>query len=445
MSSQLIVNARVFTGGSHPRFYPDGALLLDEGKIAGIGSQPELRKAHPQVELVDLGGRLVLPGRINAHDHLYSYLARGIAMKDAPPHNFLEILERLWWRLDAALTEEDVYYSGLMGFMEAARKGVTSVVDHHAGSSSMDGSLDQLARGSLEVGVRACLCYEVTDRHGIDGALRGIAENVRFHERCRKNPDDRLAPAFGLHASITVPPEILAKSLEAISDPSLFYHVHVGEDRCDVNHSRKTYGCPPLERLLREGLGERRVLAAHCIHLTAGEQQLLSQHDITVLHNPRSNMNNAVGCVDLPKLLKLGVRVGVGTDGMSQDPTDDTLELAIVHKLMAHEPQALPWSAPYDLAFVNNPQIASDLFGHRLGTLVHGSAADLMVLDYDPPTPLDADNFLGHYLFGLARAPVHATMVGGRFIYRKNQLLGVDEKEVLARGREVAAKLWQRW
>ena len=445
LSPQLLSNLRLFTGGSCPRFFPDGGVLIENGLVSAVGAVGELRASHPAAEQIDLGGRLVQPGQINAHNHLYSYLARGIALKDAPPRNFLEILERLWWRLDNALTSEDVYYSGLMGFMEGAKRGVTTVIDHHAGASSMDGSLDQLARGALEVGNRACLCYEVPARHGLDGAQRGIEENLRFIKRCQDQPDPLLAAAFGLHASITVPPAVLAKSLESVSDPKIYFHVHVAEDLCDVDHSRATYGCPPLERLVREGLGERRALVAHCIHLTAAEQQLLSSHQMTVLHNPRSNMNNAVGCAPLPKFLRLGLRVGIGTDGMSQDPTHDVLQMALVHKLMAHDPQVLGYMTPYDLAYVNNSAIASDIFGRPIGTLEPGSAADLMVVDYDPPTPLDGGNFLGHLLFGMAHAPVYATMVGGRFIYRENKLLGVDEKEVLARGREVAAKLWQRW
>lgn len=444
-ASVIFTNATIVTLGAQPRVIPGGACLVENGLIQGVGPAADLlADASPEAIRMDCGGRVLMPGQINSHDHLYSAFARGISLKDEAPQNFEQILQRLWWRLDAALTLEDVYLSGMIGFTEAVQRGVTTIVDHHASPACIDGSLDKLAEGALQVGLRACLCYETTDRHGDAGARAGIAENLRFARSCAAGSEPRLAAALGLHASITVGPETLRDALQAWPD-DVPVHVHVAEDGCDVRDSQKRYGKPPLRRLLDEGLTQRELWAAHCIHLQDDEFDLLAKHNVTVLHNPRSNLNNAVGCAPVKRMLSQGVPVALGTDGMSQDPAEDARTLAVIHKHQAGDPQGFSFADIYEVAFLQPARLASRRFGRTLGEVAVGAAADLMVLDYDPPTPLNSDNFLGHWLFGMSSAPCWGTWVDGRAVYHQGQISGVDLGALKGHTRRAAEELWKRW
>lgn len=440
----LLTGATVVTLGANNQVLENHAVLVEGDQIAALGESASLRAAHPSVPATDLGGQVLMPGNVNCHDHLYSALARGISMTGEPPQNFVQILERLWWRLDSALTEQDVHYSALLGFVEAVKRGTTTIIDHHASPSFIEGSLDSLARAGRQVGLRSCLCYEVTDRNGEEGAEQGIQENLRFLERCRQEQDPLLRGAFGLHASFTVNPLTLQKCVES-APAGTFFHVHVAEDYADVSHSHENYKQPALKRLLHEGLKRFPVLAAHCIHLEDAEYRLLEEHDITVLHQPESNMNNAVGVSQVRRILSGGGTVCLGTDGMTQDMFQEIKVLPLSHRQKAQHPQSFGYDDIYRLAYANNPALAERFFGRRLGVIEVGAAADLIVLDYDPPTPLDGGNFIGHLLFGLGSAPVSTTIVGGRVVMREGRVVGVDEKELAARCRELAVALWNRW
>ncbi|MBS2034338.1 putative aminohydrolase SsnA [bacterium] len=440
----LLTNATIVTLGPTPEVIAGGAIWIENGKIRAFGKSEEVLAQAPPVSKLDLQSRVVMPGQINAHDHLYSAFARGISLKDEAPANFLQILQRLWWRLDQALSSQDCYLSSLLGFTEAVQRGVTTVVDHHASPACIDGSLDRLAEAAQQVGLRACLCYETTDRHGEAGARQGVMENLRFARHCQSSADGRLAAALGLHASITVDSRTLSLALTEWPE-DVPVHVHVAEDMCDVEHSLKTYGRPPLQRLLEEGLKDRPVWAAHCIHLQPHEKDLLAVHGVTVMHNPRSNMNNAVGCAPVQELLERGVPVALGTDGMSQDPAEDARALAVIHKHQAADPRGFAWENIYRVAFLEPARLASARFGRKLGVIEVGAEADLMVLDYDPPTPLTGGNFLGHWLFGMGTAPVWGTWVAGDCVFFKGQVAGVDAADLKARCRAAAENLWERW
>lgn len=440
----LLTDATLVTLGQDCQVRRATGLLIEGARIAEVGVSADLEARHPEAPRLDVRGRVVMPGNINAHDHLYSAMARGICLKDPAPGNFVENLQRLWWRLDRALEPEDVYLSGMLGYLDAVKRGTTTILDHHASPNAIEGSLDLLARGASEVGLRGCFCYEVTDRNGPDGARLGIEENVRFLERCRQEANPRRAAAFGLHASFTVGRETLAACLEA-AEPGTFFHVHVAEDRSDLDHSLDHYGRPPLQRLLDEGLSGHPLLAAHCIHLAEAEYPLLTAHDITVLHNPESNMKNAVGWADVTRMLAAGATVCLGTDGMTQDMFQGLRVLPLAHRLKTGNCRTFGDDSAYRMAYGHNPALAERLFGERLGVLEVGAAADLVILDYDPPTPMDGGNFMAHLVFGLGSAPVQTVMVGGRTVVHEGRVANVDEEEIHARARERAAELWRRW
>ncbi|MHB2020897.1 MAG: putative aminohydrolase SsnA [Candidatus Xenobia bacterium] len=444
--SLLLTNATLATLGETNQVIPDGAVLVQDGVVRDVGTTAQVTARHPGVAAQNLGGKLLMPGCINAHTHLYSTFARGMGLKDPPPGNFLEILERVWWRLDKALTQEDVYYSALIPLMECLKRGTTTLIDHHASPHAVDGSLDQIAKAAREVGVRVATCYEVSDRDGAAIAAQGIAENVRFAKQCAANPDPMVAPAFGLHASFTLSRDTLHQVGEALIGHTLPLHIHIAEDLSDVEQTRAMDGgSPPLERLAHMGFLQQPTLAAHCIHLSEREKELLDEETVWPIHNAQSNMNNAVGWARVGDYLAKGVRVAMGTDGFTVDMLAEMRTVPLLHRAMSGNPQACGFGDLYRMLFVHNPKLAALFFKQPLGVIAAGAAADMVVLDYRPPTPLSTDNFMGHLYFGMGTARVDTVFVGGQVRLQDGRVPHLDEERIYARSRELAARLWERF
>jgi putative selenium metabolism protein SsnA len=389
--------------------------------------------AGPGEAVVDLGGALVLPGLVNAHTHLYSALARGMPGPAAAPRHFVEILEAVWWRLDRALDQESVYLSGLVGGIEAALSGTTLLVDHHSSPSFIRGSLETLQRALEEVGLRAVLCYEVTDRNGLEGRDRGVEENLAF---LRSGVTPLTRGMVGAHASFTLSDGSLERLAGALRESGAALHIHVAEDRADVEDCQRRHGVAIPERLDRHGLLAPGTLLAHCVHLTREQIQAVHAGGAWVSHNPRSNMNNAVGYAPTDAL----GRAALGTDGIDQDML---AEARAAYLKMRDVGRADALEATLRL-LAGGHRLAAERFGRPFGRLDAGAPADLVVLDYATPTPLHTGNLAGHLLFGVDRSHVRSVMVAGRWIVKDRRLTAVDARAVLARARTAAEALWDR-
>jgi putative selenium metabolism protein SsnA len=428
----------------------DGALYLEGERIADLGPSRELETRYPKAERLDAEGRLVLPGLICAHTHFYGAFARGMGLPGDPASNFPEILEKLWWRLDKALRPEDVHSSALLCLVDAIRHGTTTLIDHHASQGHIDGSLDQIASAVAEAGVRACLCYEVTDRDGPDAALAGIRENARFIKQARARQeagDMSIAATFGLHASLTLSDETIEKCVEVAKQLGTGFHIHVAEDKADVQDSLRKSGLRVVERLQATGVLGPSTMAVHCVHVDRIETEILHDTGTMVVHNPRSNMNNAVGTTDLPWMLKIGIPVGLGNDGFSNNMFTEMVTAYLVHKQATGDPRTLPADQVIEMVWDHNARIARTYFANHeasLGVLAKGALADVVLVDYDPPTPLTAGNLPWHIIFGIDGTGVDTTIVGGRVLMRQRKLLTLNEAAIMAQARELAAKLWKR-
>jgi putative selenium metabolism protein SsnA len=366
-----------------------------------------------------------------------------MAVSPFAPTSFTQILEQLWWKLDKALDPESVRISALVGAMEAARCGVTTLVDHHASPNAILGSLDALQEAVVdELGLRGAFCYESSDRDGMERRDQGIAENLRFLSQARS---ERVAAQFGVHASFTVSDETLAKAAESLPDDAGI-HIHVAEGPEDEIECVEKHGTRIVQRLDRYGLLRPRSILAHCLHIDDEEKDLLAERDVIVVHNPRSNMNNAVGLFDMNGFLGRGVLTGLGTDGLGANMLAEAFTAGLLQKHAHADPLTGGFDALNALLFANNPTIAKRLLGIEVGRLTPGAPADVILLEYEPPTPLHADDVLGHLLFGTA---VHAlrvsdSFVAGRPILRDGQFVDLDETAIYAHAREQAASLWKR-
>ncbi len=423
-------------------FVERGYLIVEGDRIAtvGAGAAPDVSGA----EVIDAQGKLLTPGLINAHGHLYSSLARGMPLQGFSPRSFREILEGLWWKLDRALSLEDVYISALVGGIWHMRRGVTTVFDHHASPSAIEGSLSEIKRAVAgELGMRADLCYEVTDRGGTAERDLGISENVRFAKE--DTEPGRVAAHFGLHASFTLSDESLEKARAAAEPLGLPFHIHLSEGKEDPVDSLQKYGVRTAERLDKFGILSEGTLLAHGIQLSGAELELLSQRPASIIHNPRSNMNNAVGAAQVTTMLSRGIKVGIGTDGFGCDILGEMLTA----RLLAHHTSGDPTALGDDelLSILrHNYELAGRFFGLPFGRLAEGYAADLVIWDYRPPTPLNRENLLSHLLFaGISEGLSPDTVfIAGRIRLRDGGFADVDELEIMAKARAAAEALWKR-
>jgi len=283
------------------------------------------------------------------------------------------------------------------------------------------------------VGLRSVLCYETTDRNGLDGRDAGIAENRSF---LASGPTELTLGMLGAHASFTLSDESLERLTAAIQDANSSLHVHVAEDRADIEHCRVRHACGLVERLTRHRLLADRTLLVHGVHLSEPELNDAQASGAWLVHCPRSNMNNSVGHARTIAFR----RAALGTDGLDEDVLAEA-RAAFLRMRDTGREDAL--AAAFEM-LVGGHRLAETYFGLPLGKLDAGAPADLVVLDYRPPTPLTAESLAGHLLFGLDRSHVRSTMVAGRFVLRDRRITTVDEAQVLARARTAAAALWER-
>lgn len=436
---KLYANALVITNDRNNTVYETGSVGVEGGVITFVGSEEDLQNTS-QVDRVDLCGQVIMPGQILGHTHLYSYLARGLSPLGAPK-GFVEQLEEMWWRLDRALMLDDVYWSAKGGCLEALLSGTTTVIDHHASPSCIRGSLEAVARGMTEVGIRGALAYEITDRNGEAGAREGLEENIDGLKLAETKPG-LLAARLGLHASFT----LSDKTLDLVADrrDGLGIHVHVAEDRADVASARKIHGSGVIACFSKRELLDENGILVHGVHLEPDEYDALAASSAFLVHNPRSNMNNGVGVADLSLCDSTGVKLALGSDGMGPDPAPEAMAALLLQRHRAGNP-SVAWSLVQRMYCQGNPELASRTFGIPLGRLEIGAAADLVVRRYSPPTPLTSQTWWGHFLFGISTSPVERVLVAGEELIRDGLPVHIDPELVRYECRQRAAELWTRW
>lgn len=441
----IITNGRIITWTEPNQILEGQEILIQNGKIVSIEPKGQLKAKFPQEEVLDANGQLIMPGNICAHTHFYGAFSRGMAIPGEAAVNFQQILEKLWWKLDKALDEEGTRYSALTLLIDAIKYGTTTVIDHHASPNFIDGSLDVVYEAVKQSGLRSALCYEVTDRDGEERALSGIRENSRFISRVQSGEIDPMVKAhFGLHASLTVSDETLDRCVEENGN-RVGFHVHAAEGIVDQEDSLAKYGKRVVERFWDKQILSERSILAHGIHLSDNEIKLLAQSQSWLTHQPRSNMNNAVGVAAVEKLLESGVNLCLGNDGFSNAMWQEWFFTYLLQKDHKGDPRAMNGYDVIKIAVSNNSMLATQIWGGmRVGIIEPGAAADIIFVDYHPITPMSPGNLPWHILFGFRDGMVTMTMAGGKVLMKERKLLFLDEEEIAAKSREVAAQTWAR-
>ncbi len=429
-----LTNLRILNPAGEHVFVENGVIGIENDRIMFTGSS--FPGDVEQETVIDMNGKTVLPGMVNAHTHLYSALALGMPAPSRIPRSFMETLERIWWVLDRVLDPELIQASYEAGLLECLKHGVTTVFDHHSSQSAVRGSLQPLAELAANWGMRVSPCFEVTDRNGTAVFESALAENLQFMDQYHDHP--MIKPLMGLHASFTLSDDSLSRirqSLAGLKDWGI--HIHLAEDAADQRHAVERGYYSVTRRLEKHGLLNENSLVIHGVHLKPGDSETLQEYGAHLVHNPTSNANNRVGILDWDIIRSL--KAGLGTDGMQGNMLAEAKEGLLIrsHSLAGGVP-----NIPYgQLLFENNSRIAGQFFGEPIGMIAPGSPADLVFYNYRPRTAVDSENMMNHVLFGLPRPS--DVMTQGIFRIREGIVEVTDEDELTGRTAAASRRLWQ--
>lgn len=438
----VLGNGKVITRNPDRPLIENGAVAIDGTVISRVGGTDELRAAYPQAEYIDAKGGLIMPAFINVHEHIYSAFGRGLSINGYDPKGFLDILDGMWWTIDRNLTLHDTYLSAMATYIDCIKNGVTTIFDHHASFGSIEGSLFEIEKAAKETGVRSCLCYEISDRDGMDKAKASVMENAEFIRHALKDESGMIAGMMGMHAQFTISDETF--ELAAANKPDeVGYHIHVAEGIEDLHHCLKHYGKRIVDRLMDHGVLGEKTLLGHCIYINSHEMDLIRETGTMVVHNPESNMGNACGCPPTMELVHRGILTGLGTDGYTHDMMESYKVANVLHKHHLCDPNAA-WAEVPQMLFENNAKIAGRYFKPELGVLKEGAAGDVIIVNYNPLTPMNAGNVNGHLLFGVTGHDVVTTVANGKVLMKDRRLTQIDEAKVMADCRQAAKELADR-
>lgn len=425
------------------QFYPAQVtagvdVVIENEFIKAVGKN--IATNYKADKIIDASNKIVAPGIVCAHNHFYSALARGILADIPPSTDFISILKNLWWRLDRALDEESLYYSGIIGALEAVKCGTTSVIDHHASPSFIKGSLSVLQKSFEQIGLRGILAYEITDRNGSKGMHDGIEESASFIQKIQNEKAENklhlIESAVGGHAAFTLNETALQHMSEIVSATKSGIHLHIAEDDYDSSFSHHHYGKDILERLEENNLLNEKSILVHGVHLTNNDLEILNRYNAFLIHNPRSNMNNSVGYM---KRLHQVKNFGIGTDGIGANMFEETKFAFFKNQ---EEKGKLSYS-DFMKILQNGNEILNRYFNYSFGKIEEGYAGDVVILDYQAPTPIQSENLAGHLLFGFSSRDVETVIVNGKIVYEE-RAFAFDTSDIYKEAQKAAKKLWSK-
>jgi len=420
------------------RVIEDAGVAVVDDKVVAVGPLEDVSKGFGADEVVDAKGCIVMPGLICSHTHLYGIALRGSALNIEPPSDFLQILQRVWWPVDEKLTNEDAYATTLASGIESLMNGTTCYADTYSAPNAIEGSLDQIAKASNEVGLRGVISFEATERRSADEGTRGLKENLRF---IRSRAKGRAMGMISLHASFTVSDDLISRGVEASRGHRVPLTIHVSEGPNDGYHNMERYGKRSVERLQESGLLSPRAVLAHCVHLNEREIELIAKSSASVAHNPMSNMLNAVGVASLTEMLDNGVNVGLGNDGYVFDMFENMRAAFLLHRVARRNPNRPSPQEVVEMCTVN----AARAYGlSSLGSIEAGKKADIIVVRPTFTATPYSGSIYGYIINSLRGPDVRDAMVDGQLVMKNRKLLTLDVRKAEAHVLRVMGRLWQR-
>jgi cytosine/adenosine deaminase-related metal-dependent hydrolase len=425
---KAIINAMIY---DFDKFIDNGFIIFDENVI-DLGHMNDF--IDKEYKIIDGKDHLVMPNLVCGHTHIYSTFSRGMTVP-FNPHNFQDVLDQLWWKLDRHLDNQMTYYSGIVSAVDFVKNGVTTLIDHHASGTDIIGSLDSLKNAVCDkVGLRGIFAFEVSDRFNVDQA---IEENIQF---IKNNNTPFTKGLFGLHASMSLSEATLKKVKQQIENYPI--HIHVAESELDEQDSYDKFGKSILQRLDDHELINKNSILVHAIYVNDDELNIIKNKGGVIAVNFSSNMNNAVGLPNLAKFKQHNIPVIIGNDGISSAMSNEYLNLYYSTHLKDGKMTKFTLN---DLVTMINAtyRYTGELLGINIGKLQSSYCADLMMIPYIPPTPINRDNAFGHLFFGLFHSlkPRHV-FVGGNQLVTDFELTNKHLLKEYRQADKYANKLW---
>ncbi|MDI6819876.1 MAG: amidohydrolase family protein [Candidatus Hodarchaeaceae archaeon] len=441
MVDLVIKNGLIVTMDKEHRIIANGSVGVEDGRIVSIGRRIKV-EGKPE-ETIDAKGKIVMPGLICSHTHLYRGFLRGAPLKIEPPTDFSQILQRTWWPMDEAMTREDAYASALISCLGFVKTGTTLFADTFSGPNAITGVLDRIAAAVEQSGIRGIIAFEATERRTHAEGAKGTRENERYIRKIKKERTSRVRGMFGIHASFTVSEELLRYVRELASRYKVPITIHTSEGLVDLYHNYERFGRRTVERLCDAGLLGADVVLAHCVQVNDDELDIIKRTNTKVAHNPMSDMLNAVGIAPIAKMLSMGISVGLGNDGYIFDGFENIRAAFLLHKIALRDPRAISPMEALEMATIRG----AELYGleNELGSLEAGKLADIIIIDpATAPTPIRPESVVGHLVNTITGNDVETVIVGGTAVMRERKLLTLDEQETVKVARKAAEKLWQK-
>ncbi len=433
MNQETVVKNGIVVTMNKDREVFEGSVLIENGKIVEVNKGSESPKADVEI---DAGGGIITPGFICAHTHLYGILLRGAYLNITPPTDFTQNLQRIWWLMDEEMNYNDAYISSLMASLELLRAGTTTFADTFSGPNAIDGVLDHIERGVNEVGIRGILSFESTQRRSDDEGYRGLRENERFIKRSGRG-------MISVHASFTVRDELLKEAERMASELNVPLTIHASEGKWDLYHNLERYGKRTFERLNDLGILNPRAVIAHAVNVNEDELNIISRTHTNIVHNPLSNMLNAVGVAPVPEMKKLGINLSLGNDGYIFDTFENMRAAFLMHKLNKLDPRVMSFLDVLEMSTIN----AARAYGldKSLGSLEAGKLADVVVLKPAiRPTPLTSSSSYAYLINGVNAKDVDTAIVNGEVVLSGGNPTKIDLQSANRKASEMVQDYWQR-
>jgi len=428
LQSWLIKNANVVTMDEDGRVFSQADLSIEGTEIVGLWASGDTGKEVAADHVIDATGMVALPGLVNAHTHCAMTLLRGYA-DDMPLVPWLQ--ERIW-PFEMKLDEEDVYWGSLLGIAEMIRGGVTCFNDmYHYPEATMRAVLDSGIRGVVS-GVVLALLPDAKDR---------LERAIELAGQWKDKGDGLLVTMLSPHAPWTCPNNLLERVVEGAQEIGVGVHIHVSETQEEVQNSLREFGRTDVGRLQELGMLDiSPVLAAHCVHVTDADIDILVEKRVGISHNPGSNMKLASGTAPIPRLLAAGAIVGMGTDGPASNNNLDMIEearlAALLHKLQSDDPTVV--TAQQALAMATRGGAKALGIGDRVGQITPGMKADVILLDFQQAHLFPKHDVVSHLVYAARAGDVRTVFVNGRPLMLDRRLQTLDEEEIFG---QVAERL----
>lgn len=427
---KAIINVRIY---DYKNYIENGFVVFDE-KIRKVGKMSDFK--NDGYEVIDGNGQLLLPNFVCNHAHIYSIFARGLALP-FNPHNFVEILEQMWWKMDAKIDNKTTYYSGICAGKEFIENGVTTIIDHHASGTDIIKSLTMLKKSLVDdLGLRALLCFETSDRYPVDKCIK---ENISFMDKFKS---DHVRGLFGMHASMTLSDKTLKAVARKLGDNPI--HIHVAESEMDENDSFVKYHMSIMERLDKFGLVNPNSLIVHGVSISDKELDIVHKNNAYMVVNTTSNMNNAVGIPNVRNYLEHNIKVLVGNDGLSSNMATEYLNVLYTTHLYNKTPLGLGLGEVLEM--INSSyDYVSKMLGIKLGKIEKDYESDFLLVPYKPFTEMNSGNAFGHVFYGLYPSfRPNDVYASGKLLLKNRKIVSRKVNRLFDEANEVSKDLWRR-